>query len=69
MGNAVIFAEFFAAVTVEFPELFAIVLEHQESATTGGAAPPDLEMVVNTQFLQMSAYIQGLINNPPPAVN
>lgn len=51
-------------------ELFPIVLEHLESVRTGQfAVMPDLERAVLTQFLDMKAFIQGLINNPPPSVN
>jgi hypothetical protein len=30
---------------------------------------PDLESVISSQFLDMSNFIQGLINQPPPSVN
>jgi hypothetical protein len=51
-------------------ELFALVFEHIESIRTAAfAAPPDLESAIKTQFLDMPPVIQGLINNPPAAVN
>lgn len=51
-------------------ELFPIVFQHQQSVAHGNAyvASPDLEKAVQTQFLDMQVYIQGLINAPPPAV-
>lgn len=54
-------------------ELFPYVFENLIRATTGN--PPaysvdlDLETAIQTQFLDMSNYIQGLINQPPAAVN
>ncbi|HMW90163.1 MAG TPA: hypothetical protein PKE54_09085, partial [Candidatus Obscuribacter sp.] len=54
-------------------ELFPYVFEHLIGATTGN--PPaysvdlDLETVIQTQFLDMSTYIQGMISQPPPAAN
>lgn len=48
-------------------ELLPIVFGHLMGAGQYGVAP-DLENVVQTQFTDLSAFVQGLINNPPPAV-
>lgn len=54
-------------------ELFPYVFENLIRATTGNppaySVNPDLETVISSQFLDMSTYIQGLINQPPPSVN
>ena len=52
-------------------ELFPIVFEHLESQRLGTlfAVNSDLERATLTQFLDMKAYIQGLVNSPPAPVN
>lgn len=54
-------------------ELFPIVFEHLISQQSGNppafVVQPDLERAVETQFLDMKQYIQGLINQPPQPVN
>ncbi|HNH75165.1 MAG TPA: hypothetical protein PLF23_15380, partial [Candidatus Obscuribacter sp.] len=54
-------------------ELFPYVFENLIRATTGNppaySVNPDLESVISSQFLDMSNFIQGLINQPPPSVN